>query len=74
MSRRDKEPELVEGSCAMSGIGSQSTTRLLDPAFTAAQTFEERTSEPPGNGVEAFEAGVEGSCAKEGVPEKSEPA
>jgi len=72
MSRSERDPELVEGSCVTSGTEFHSTTRLLDPAFTATQTFEERASEPADNGVEVFEAGEEGSCAKEAFPEKRE--
>ena len=60
-----------EGSCETSGIEFHRIKRSEDddPADTAAQTFEERTTEPAAVDVEAREALFVGSAVKVDGPE-----
>jgi len=63
ISRREKEPELPEGSCVISGTESQRINRSLEPVLTAIQTLDEIARDPAESDWEAFVGGVDGTDA-----------
>lgn len=69
MSRRDMDPELRKGSCAVSGTESHITTRPFDPKDIATQTLDAMASDWAARGVDALATGAEGSELKAALPE-----
>jgi hypothetical protein len=69
MSRRDIEPVLPRGSCAVSGTESQNITRPLDPTDNATQTLEDMAIDSAFNGVEELATGAVGRELNAACPE-----
>jgi hypothetical protein len=69
MSKSERAPWSVCGSCPTSGIASQTMTRPLDTVFSAIHTFDDSTRAFAGIGIDELTSGVVGREEKEAWPE-----